>query len=371
MKRAKRSDVLTTRALNRATLERQMLLRRARMPVPQAIERLIALQAQLPNPPYVGLWTRLEGFQKSQLTRLIEKRRVVRSTMLRATQHLVTARDYLRLRPVLQPMIDRACRYTHGKGTAGIDRETLLAAGRTLLAEQPRTITELQALLGERWPGHDPLALGYSIQLLLPLVHVPPRGTWGRGGAVPAVLAESWLERPLSDDRSPHDMIVRYLGVFGPATVKDVQVWSGLTGLRSAVEALRPKLRTFRDEQGRELFDLPDAPHPDPDTPAPPRFLPEYDNLILAYDDRSRVMTDAERKAVWTKNGLLATALVDGRVAATWRIVRARSGATLEIGPLRRIAKKDRVALAEEGERLLAFTDPDATSRDVRFTPVA
>ena len=370
MKRAKRSDVLTTRALNRATLERQMLLRRAKLPVLDAIERLIALQAQLPNPPYVGLWTRLEGFQKAQLTRLIEKRRVVRSTMLRATQHLVTARDYLALRPVLQPMIDRACRYTHGKGTAGIDRETLLAAGRALLSEQPRTITELQTLLGERWPKHDPLALGYSIQLLLPLVHVPPRGTWGRGGAVPAVLAESWLERPLSDDRSPDDMIVRYLGVFGPATVKDVQVWSGLTGLRAAVERLRPQLRTFRDEQGRELFDVPKAPLPDPDTPAPPRFLPEYDNLLLSYDDRSRVMTDAERNAVWTRNGLLATALVDGRVAATWRIARARTDVTLDIDPLKRIAKKDRAALVEEGERLLAFTDPEATSHAVRFARV-
>jgi len=371
MKRANRSDVLTTRALNRATLERQMLLRRAEVPVLEAIERLIALQAQLPNPPYVGLWTRLEGFQKSQLTRLIEKRRVVRSTMLRATQHLVTARDYLRLRPVLQPMIDRACRYTHGKGTAGIDRESLLAAGRTLLAEQPRTITELQTLLGERWPKHDPLALGYSIQLLLPLVHVPPRGTWGRGGAVPAVLAETWLERPLSDDQSPHDMIVRYLGVFGPATIKDVQMWSGLAGLRAAVEELRPQLRTFRDEQGRELFDVPNAPLSDPDAPAPPRFLPEYDNLLLAYDDRSRVMTDAERKAVWSRNGLLATALVDGRVAATWRIARARSAVTLEIGPLKRIGRQDRTALKDEGERLLAFTDPDATSHAVKFAPLA
>jgi hypothetical protein len=289
---------------------------------------------------------------------------------MRATQHLVTARDYLKLRPVLQPMIDRACRYTHGRGTAGIDREELLAAGRALLAEQPRTITELQALLGERWPKHDPLALGYSIQLLLPLVHVPPRGTWGRGGAVPAVLAESWLERPLSDDRSPDAMILRYLGAFGPATVKDVQVWSGLTGLRAAVEGLRPKLRTFHDEQGRELFDLTDAPLPDPDTPAPPRFLPEFDNLLLSHDDRSRVMTDAERKAVWTRNGLLATALVDGRVRATWKIVRERAGATLLIDPLGRIARQDRDGLSEEGERLLAFTDPDAESHAVRFAPV-
>jgi hypothetical protein len=367
MPRKTAPDVLSTRTLNRAVLERQMLLRRAELPVLEGIERLIGLQAQLPNPPYVGLWSRLASFQKDDLTRLIEKRRVVRSTMMRATQHLVTSRDYLQLRPVLQPMLDRYCRSAHGKGTKGIDRSELLAAGRALLAEQPRTITELQSLLAERWPDHVPLALGYSIQLLLPLVHVPPRGTWGRGGAVPAVLAESWLRRPLSDDRAPEELIVRYLAAFGPATVSDLQMWSGLTKLREAVEGLRSQLRTFRDEAGRELFDLPDAPLPDPDVPAPPRFLPEYDNLILAYADRSRMLTDEERKAVWTKNGLLATALVDGRVAATWRIARQRGSATLEIDPLRRIAKNDRAALVGEGERLLAFSDPEATSRAVRF----
>lgn len=367
MRRATNRNVLSTRALNRAALARQMLLARAELPVLEGIERLIGLQAQLPNPPYVGLWTRLVGFEKAQLTRLIEQRRVVRSTMMRATQHLVTARDYLHLRPVLQPMLDRACRYTHGKGTKGIDRETLLAAGRSLLTEQPRTITELQSLLGERWPKHDALALGYSIQLLLPLVHVPPRGTWGRGGAVPATLAESWLRRPLSDDRAPEEMIVRYLGAFGPATVKDVQMWSGLTGLRSAVEGLRPQLVTFRDAEGRELFDLPDAPLPDPDTPAPPRYLPEFDNLLLAYADRSRMLTDEERRAILSRNGVLASALVDGRVAATWKITRARTSATLEIEALKRIAKPDRIALIEEGERLIAFTDPDVASRSVRF----
>lgn len=365
--RAATSNLLSTRALNRAALARQMLLERAELPVLEGIERLIGLQAQLPNPPYVGLWTRLVGFEKAQLTRLIEKRRVVRSTMMRATQHLVTARDYLQLRPVLQPMLDRNCRHTHGKGTKGIDQEMLLAAGRSLLAGEPRTITELQSLLGERWPKHDALALGYSIQLLLPLVHVPPRGTWGRGGAVPATLAESWLRRPLSDDRSPEEMIVRYLGAFGPATVKDVQMWSGLTGLRVAVEGLRPQLVTFRDAEGRELFDLPDAPLPDADTPAPPRYLPEYDNLLLAYADRSRMLTDKEQRAIWTRNGLVATALVDGRVAATWRITRTRTSATLEIEGLKRIAKTDRVALIEEGERLLAFTDPDVASRSIRF----
>jgi hypothetical protein len=360
--------VLTRRALNRAVLARQMLLERAEMPVLPAIERLIGLQAQLPNPPYVGLWARLASFEKDDLTRLIEQRRVVRSTMMRSTQHLVAARDYLWLRPVLQPMLDRICRGSFGRATAGVDQAELLAVGRALLDEQPRTITELQALLGARWPKHPRLALGYTIQAMLPLVHVPPRGTWGRGGAVPATHAEQWLRRPLSKTRSPGRMIVRYLAAFGPASVADVQEWSGLTGLRDDVERLRPKLRTFRDEAGRELFDLPDAPRPDPDTAAPPRFLPEYDNLILGHADRSRMLTDEHRKALWTRNGLLASALVDGMVAATWRIVRDRKRAVLTIEPLRRIAKKDRAALAAEGERLLDFTDREAPSREVRFS---
>lgn len=368
MPRSTSPAVLSTRALNRAVLARQMLLERADVPVPAAIERLIGLQAQLPNPPYVGLWTRLASFEKDDLTRLIEKRRVVRSTMMRSTQHLVTARDYLWLRPVLQPMLDRICRGSFGRVTAGIDQAELLAAGRALLDEQPRTITELQTLLGERWPKHPRLALGYTVQAMLPLVHVPPRGTWGRGGAVPATHAEQWLKRPLAKTRAPGRMIVRYLGAFGPASVADVQEWSGLTGLRDEVERLRPTLLTFRDEAGKELFDLPDAPRPDPDTAAPPRFLPEYDNLILGHADRSRMLTDEHRKALWTRNGLLASALVDGMVAATWRIERSRKRAVLAIEPLRRITKKDRAALAVEGERLLDFTDPEVPAREVRFS---
>ena len=367
MPRARTPTVLSTRALNRAVLARQMLLDRAELSALKAIERLVGLQAQLPNPPYVGLWTRLVGFEKDELTRLIEQRRVVRSTMMRATQHLVTARDYLNFRPVLQPMLDRLCRNTHGRKTAGIDQAALLAAGRDLLAEGPRTITELQALLAEQWPKHDKLAMGYTVQAMLPLVHIPPRGTWGRGGAVPAVLAEEWLGRPLSDDRAPDALIVRYLAAFGPATIADAQEWSGLTGLKEAMERLRPRLRTFANEAGKELFDLPDAPRPDPDTLAPPRFLPEYDNIILGHADRSRMMTDERRKALWARNGLLSAALVDGTVAATWRIDRDRTGAELTIELLRRLAKADRVALAEEAERLLAFTDPEAASRRVRF----
>jgi len=365
--RGKADKPLTNRDLNRATLARQMLLRRTKVSVLEGIERLVGLQAQLPNPPYVGLWSRLAGFERDELTRLIEKRRVVRSTMMRATQHLVTARDYLQLRPVLQPMLDQRCRHNFGRATAGIATEELVEAGRAMLEERPHTITELKARLAERWPKRDSNALGYSVQLLLPLVHIPPRGTWGMGGAVPAVLAESYLEGTLASERSPERMIVRYLAAFGPASVADVQEWSGVKGLRAVVETLRPRLRSFRDEAGRELFDLPDAPRPGPEVPAPPRFLPEYDNIILSHADRSRMLSDADRRAVWTRNGLLATALVDGRVAATWKIARDRSGATLVVDPLKRISRQDRAALLEEGERLLEFTDPDATTRRVRY----
>jgi hypothetical protein len=365
--RRKADQPLSTRALNRAALARQMLLRREKVSILDGIERLVALQAQLPNPPYVGLWTRLANFQRDELTTLIEKRRVVRSTMMRATQHLVTARDYLWLRAVLQPMLDQRCRHNYGRGTAGIDAAELVDAGRAMLEERPHTITELKARLAERWPKHDPLALGYSVQMLLPLIHIPPRGTWGMGGAVPAVLAEPYLGRRMSNDRSPAKMTLRYLAAFGPATVADVQEWSGLKGLREVVDALRPKLGVLRDVQGRELFDLPDAPLPDPDTPAPVRFLPEYDNLVLAYADRTRMLTREAQQAIWTKNGLLATALVDGTVAASWKIVRERKRTTLVIDPVRRIAKSDRVALAEEGARLLAFTDPESAEHDVRY----
>jgi hypothetical protein len=363
----KQTDVLSARALNRAALERQLLLRRAKMSVLDAIEQVVALQAQLPNPPYIGLWTRLENFRHEQLTRLIEQRKVVRSTTLRATQHLMTSRDFLRLRPVLQPMIERACRANFGRQTAGIDSSELIGAGRRLVIRKARTVTELGTLLAARWPTHDARALAYTIQFLLPLVHVPPGGTWGKGGAVPAMLADSWLRHPLSLDRSPEELIVRYLAAFGPATVADVQQWSGLTGLRAGVERLRPQLRVFRDESGRELLDVPEAPLPDADTPAPVRFLPEYDNLIVAYADRTRVMSAESRRKISAPNGLLATVLLDGMVAGRWRIVRERDAAVIEVVPFAKLTKRDRLELANEGERLLAFTDPEVATHAVRF----
>ena len=366
------SEVLGLRALNRATLERQMLLGRRKLPAVEAIEQLVGMQAQAPYPPYVGLWTRLEDFHPDGLARPIEERRAVRMALMRNTVHLVSARDCLRLRPLVQPVIERGLSSSRADraGLEGLDLEALVAAGRALLEERPRTAKELGELLKERWPERDPSSLARAIRHLVPLVQVPPRGVWGKGGPAAHVAAESWLGRPLDPAPSLEEMVLRYLGAFGPATVKDAQTWSGLTRLGGLFERLRPRLLAFRDERGRELFDLPDAPRPDPDTPAPPRFLPEFDNLVLSHADRARVIADDYRRAIASKNGMVpATVLVDGFVRGTWKTERTHGKATLAIEPFEPLPKEDRDALAEEGEKLLRFlAEPEgAETIEIRF----
>ena len=251
-----------------------------------------------------------------------------------------------------------------------MDTEALSAAGRALLEERPRTAKELGGLLWERWPDRDPASLARAIRHLVPLVQVPPRGVWGKSGQTTYTTTEAWLSRPLDPDPSLEEMVVRYLGAFGPASVKDVQTWSGLTRLGEVVDRLRPRLSTFRDEHGSELFDLPDAPRPDPDAPAPPRFLPEFDNLILSHADRTRVIPNDYRKAIASKNGMVpATVLVDGFVRGTWKTERTRGKATLVIEPFESLARKARDALDEEGERLVHFVaEPEgAEAFEVRF----
>lgn len=363
-------DVLSPRALNRATLARQGLLRRWTVPVPEAVERLVGLQAQTPHSWYVGLWTRLDGFRPEQAADLLESREVVRIALMRSTIHLVTARDCLALRPLVQPVIERGLGGNYGKRLAGLDREELAAAGRALVEAGPLPPAELGRRLAERWPDRDPDALAQAIRAWVPLVQVPPRGVWGRSGPIAHTTAEAWLGQPLVPDPSPDDVVLRYLGAFGPASVKDIQTWSGLTRLRDVIERLRPRLAAFRDERGRELFDLPDSPRPEPDTPAPARFLYDFDNLLLSHADRSRIIRDEYRKRLVSKNGVLpGTVLVDGFVRGIWKIEQHGVAATLTIQPFEPVSEQDAAALTEEGERLLAFAAADARTRAVVFVP--
>jgi hypothetical protein len=362
------ATVLTRRALNRTTLGRQALLERAAMPALDMVGHLVAVQAQEPDAPYLGLWTRLDGFGQDELTRLLEERRVVRSSLLRGTQHLVTATDYPWLRPLVQPVLERARRGTFGRRTAGMDLAELASAARGLLAGRTLTRSQLRDRLAERWPDRDPQALSWTAQALVPVIHPPPAGTWSWRGATPFTLAEEWLGRPLAARPAPEVLLRRYLTAFGPASVADVQAWSGLTRLGEVADRLRGELRSFGDEAGRELLDLADAPLADSDVPAPVRFLPEFDNLLLGHADRTRVLGDEHRGLVV---GGLRAVLVDGFVRAVWTITREGGTATLVVEALDgQLPASDRTTLTEEGARLLAFAAADAASHDIRFAPL-
>jgi hypothetical protein len=342
------------------------------MPAADAIAHLIGMQAQAPNPPYVGLWTRLEGFRPGELAGLLEDRKAVRTALMRSTVHLVTADDCLMLRPLLQPALDRALAATRfGRDVAGLAAAEVTAAVVTILAAAgPLTPKELGAALAERWPDRDPDSLVNAARSWMPLVQVPPRGIWGVGGQTRYAASESWLGRPVDAEADPDTVVRRYLAAYGPATVKDVQTWSGLTRLREVLERLRPGLRVLRDEDGNELFDVPDAPLPGPDTAAPVRFLPEFDNILLSHANRTRVIDPAHQPLIFTRNGIIrSTFLVDGFVHGRWNIAQSRDEATLTLEPFTALTARQRNALSGEGERLLSFAAEGAASYDIRFEP--
>jgi hypothetical protein len=363
------SETLSRRALARATLARQMLLARERLPALKAIERLVALQAQWPRPPFVGLWTRLQGFERSQLTSLLQKRQVVRATFVRATLHLVSAKDFLALRPSLQPMLDGGLMGVLRDRAKGLDPGRLAAQARRFLARGPRTFEEVREHLANDAPGADVRAMGYAVRLSLPLVQVPTDtdSPWAFSNNPPFAVAEDWLGRPFPRDAGPlATLLLRYLAAYGPASLADMQAWSGFKGLREAVEALRPRLRVFRDEGKREVFDLPDAPRPSEDVTAPVRLVPEYDNLITARTD-DRFVAKADRPRVYLSAlRIAATVLVDGHVAGTWGIERKKSAAVLTIVPFAPLAARAKQDALAEADVLLRFVEPDAATRDVR-----
>lgn len=329
------------------------------MPVPQALEHLLGLQAQVPNVPYLALWNRLEGFSPPDLGRLMTDRAAVRAPLMRATIHLVTARDCLRLRPLMQPVLARTFASTSwARQLAGEDLDAIVAGGRELLGHQPRTRAALSAVLGQQWPELDTPSLGIAVTYLLPAVQIPPRGVWGRTGAATWAPLKTWLGEEAAG-ANLEDLVTRYLAAFGPASVRDMQAWCGLTHLREVADRLAGRLRRFRTEDGAELLDVPDGPLPDPETPAPVRFLPEYDNVLLSYADRSRVIAEAEHvPMLGGKGGYVGTVLVDGLVSATWALRHQGGSSVLTVLPSLPLGAARSDEMSAEGTRMLALLAP-------------
>ncbi|MGI8880540.1 MAG: winged helix DNA-binding domain-containing protein [Jatrophihabitans sp.] len=359
--------VLDRRARNRALLARQFLLERGTVSPLTVIARLVGMQAQTPRSPYTALWSRLSGFDPMTLSRAIERRSCVRIALMRSTIHLVTAADALLLRPLIVPIIMRELTNpTWARPLAGLDLEPVAAEARRLLELQPRTPAQLGAALADTWPDREARALAHAARSLLPLVQIPPRGLWDGAGSTRLTTAEHWLGRPVRTDSSWDDVAWRYLAAFGPATAADLVAWCRVTGLAEVIARLRPRLTVLHDENGKELFDVPRSPRPPANTEAPPRFLPDYDNVLLGHADRRHVIQDAHRKALQSVNGVLpGTVLVDGFVAAQWAIERDKSLARLVVTCLEPLKGRHREAVTDEGAALLGLLAPDATKQEI------
>lgn len=344
--------MLSLRALNRATLARQLLIARTKITPAKAVAQLAGMQAQVPKPPFLGLWSRIEGFASEDLRKALARGEIVRGTLMRGTLHLATKKDFAVWRPALQPVLTAGQRAIVKENP--IDVEKVIAEARAFFAGKPRTFEEVREHLMTRFPGSNDRLLGYTARMHVPLVMVPDDSPWSYPPNSAFALAET-------AEAALQDLALRYLGAFGPATPADFQAWSGLRGAAALFDELRPKLQTLRDERKRELFDLPGAAHPEEDTSAPVRFLPEFDNLLLAHADRTRIIADEYRPQVVTKNlRVLATFLIDGFVAGTWSITRKTKSATLTIAPFAKLTRADRGALIEEAEKLVRFAESDA-----------
>lgn len=365
---ARKEVGLTNRQLNRALLARQMLLSREKITTLAAIERLVGLQAQVPRPPFGGLWTRIQHFQREHLLDLFQTKKVVRATAMRGTIHLLTASDYRAFRPALAAMLAAGATSIVGKRmTEAPGTEELVDIGRDFFGNTPAPFDDFRKMLQLRYPELDVRALAYSVRMGLPLVMVPTEATWGFPSNAGFALAEKWLGAKIPMESPSLDKIVlRYLAAFGPATPADAQTWSGMRALRDVFERLRAKLVTFRDERKRELFDLPEAPRPDEDTTAPVRFLPEYDNILLSHADRTRIVSDDNRKRLVTKNLIvIGSFLVDGFAAGSWRIAEKKKDVTLALTPFGKIGRKSLAELTAEGEAMLRFYFPEAKALSV------
>jgi alkylhydroperoxidase family enzyme len=360
--------VLDRRTLNRTLLARQHLLRRVAMPVPEMIEHLVGMQAQVPRDPYISLWSRLLDFEPTVLEELMLERKTVRMTLMRTTLHLVTARDAGPLRAATQAVCERGFASSpFSKRLDGVDVEELRAVGASIVEAQPLSIAELGKRLGERWPDGDAEALAYAVRYLVPVVQVTPRGLLRRSSAPRITTLAAWLhqlgaESPVTD--LPDEIVLRYLGAFGPATIADVRAWSWLTDVRGVVDRLRPRLVTYRDQAGRQLLDVEDGVIADPDEPAPPRFTGEYDNVFIAHADRSRITGDSTWGAGFIRKGAF---FVDGFLAGAWRLISKPGRTALAIEPMRPLSAAERAEVEVEAVALLGLLAPETEKRDVEW----
>ena len=357
--------VLDRRTLNRSLLARQFLLERVETPALAAVERLVGLQAQIPLDPYVGLWSRVQAFDPAAFGQQLLERELVRMTLMRTTLHLVATSDALRLRPLLQSVVERAFASSpFARNLAGLDLGPVLARGVELVEEQPLATSQLARILGGEWPGYDPTSLAYAVRYLVPLVQVTPRGVWGRTLQAKVTTLSSWAGRPPDSPTDAEELVVRYLRAFGPASLADIRTWSWLTGVRSVVDRLRPELRVYRDEAGRELFDAADGVFCDPSVPAPVRFLPQYDNLFLAHADRGRLMAELRWDSSFSHHG---TVFVDGFLAGTWRLRTTKGDSRLTVVLHTPVSPVERKQVRAEAEGLLVFLAPEATLRSLEL----
>ncbi len=293
----------SVRALNRSLLARQGLLERVDVGVEAMVERLVGMQAQIPGNPYVGLWSRVAGFTAPALSERVADGTVVRAQLMRSTIHLVSAADHDAFYAPMLPCQQRHYSAQWRRRMGGADLGAVVAAGRRHLAEGPRSRGDLDALLAAEFPGAEKGALAMAATLHVPCVQAPPRGEWG----VRAMPRQA-IREPAGEGASVDEIIRRYVAAFGPVSVADMRSWSGLTGLRAVADRL-----DLIEVDG--LLDVPGAPWPDEDTPAPPRFLPEFDNAVLAHADRSRIVA---RPVALPPGGVRGTVLIDGFVAAAW-----------------------------------------------------
>ncbi len=366
-------QTLSLKAVNRATLARQLLLAREKITPLRAIERLVGLQAQEARPPFIGLWTRLEAFERAHLAKLLHARKVVRATTMRGTIHLMSAKDFLAFRPTIQPALTAGMLSVLRDRAKQLDLEGLVSMSREFFDERHRTFDDLRKYITAKKLNGDVRAMAYAVRTHLPLVQVPTDDSWAFPTAADFAVADTWLgvkmdipktPRPVADAET-EALILRYLAAFGPATPADAQAWSGLKNLAEHFERLKKKLRVFKDERGRELYDLPKAPRPSEDTPAPIRLLPEYDNLVLSHVDRTRIIADKHRPVLVTKNlRVRATFLIDGFAAGTWKVDRAKTAAKLTLDPFESLPKAARGLVLEEAGRLLQFVEPDAARHE-------